>query len=90
MALEQGEAAAEELIIVEQDKVCISVTLCHPFGIGSGVCSTMMRGAAIVLPAVGGIEGCGVPSERAAATFDVLENEKCTLLFSGIFASTLC
>ena len=35
-----------------------------------------------MLPAVGGIQGCGVPSERAAATFDALETEKCTLLFA--------
>ena len=82
MAIQQGEQAAEELVIVEQDKVCISITLCHPFGIGSAVTSTMLRGAAIVLPAVGGIQGCGVPSERAEATFEVLENEKCTLLFA--------
>ena len=36
----------------------------------------------MVLPAVGGIQGCGVPSERAAATFEVLESERCTLLFA--------
>ena len=80
-ALQQGQEAARELTISENDRVCISITLCHPFGIGSGVCSTLMSGATIVLPAVGGIQGCGVPSERAAATLDTLENENCSLLF---------
>ncbi|KAL3784578.1 hypothetical protein ACHAWO_005884 [Cyclotella atomus] len=82
MALEQGRAAAEELVMTEQDVVCVSITLCHAFGIGSAVCSALERGASIVLPAVGGIQGCGVPSERAGATFEVLESEKCTLLFA--------
>lgn len=81
-ALAHGREAAEELIMIEDDVVCISVTLCHPFGMGSAVCSALERGASIVLPAVGGIQGCGVPSERATATFDVLESEKCTLLFA--------
>ena len=81
-ALEQGRMAADELTMTENDVVCISITLCHPFGIGSGVCSALHRGACIVLPAVGGIQGCGVPSERARATLDVLESEKCTLLFA--------
>lgn len=81
-ALAHGREAAEELFMVEDDVVCIAVTLCHPFGIGSAVCSTLERGASIVLPAVGGIQGCGVPSERAEATFEVLEKEKCTLLFA--------
>lgn len=48
----------------------------------SGVCSAFSRGASIVLPAVGGIQGCGIPSERAKATHNVLESEKCTLLFA--------
>jgi hypothetical protein len=81
-ALEQGREAAEELVMTENDVVCISITLCHPFGMGSAVCSTFDRGASIILPAVGGIQGCGVPSERAKATFNVLESEKCTLLFA--------
>jgi acyl-CoA synthetase (AMP-forming)/AMP-acid ligase II len=82
MALEQGREAAEQLVMNEQDVVCVSITLCHAFGMGSAVCSALDRGASIVLPAVGGIQGCGVPSERAAATFQVLESEKCTLLFA--------
>jgi AMP-binding enzyme len=81
-ALHHADEAANELFIVEQDVVCISVTLGHPFGIGSAVGSCLLRGACIVLPAIGGIHGCGVPSERAAATFDVLESQKCTLLFA--------
>ena len=36
----------------------------------------------MVLPTVGGIHGCGDPKERAAATFEVLESEKSTLLFA--------
>lgn len=81
-ALEQGEDAAFELSMCVDDKVCISITLCHAFGIGSGVCSVFSRGATAVLPAVGGIQGCGVPSERAAATLQVLKDEQCTLLFA--------
>jgi acyl-CoA synthetase (AMP-forming)/AMP-acid ligase II len=81
-ALEQGEEAAWELSMYEDDVVCVSVTLCHAFGIGSAVSSAWTRGAVVALPAVGGIQGCGVPSERAAATLEVLEKEKCTLLFA--------
>jgi len=81
-ALEQGEDAAFELSMCEDDNVCVSITLCHAFGMGSGVCSAFTRGATVVLPAVGGIQGCGVPSERAAATLQVLKDEKCTLLFA--------
>ena len=60
----------------------MSITLCHAFGIGSAVGSALLSGAAVVLPAVGGIRGCGVPAERAAATLSVLESEACTLLFA--------
>ena len=81
-ALEHGNEAAEQLLMTENDVVCISITLCHAFGMGSAVCSALGTGATIVLPAVGGIRGCGVPSERANATFEVLESEKCTLLFA--------
>jgi acyl-CoA synthetase (AMP-forming)/AMP-acid ligase II len=81
-ALKFGEDAAWELAMVEQDVVCISITLCHAFGMGSAVCSALHSGATMVLPSVGGIQGCGVPSERAKATFDALEQEKCTLLFA--------
>ena len=81
-ALKLGEEAAFQLAVHENDVVCVSVTLCHAFGMGSAVSSALMLGAAIALPAVGGIRGCGVPSERAAATLDVLQQEKCTLLFA--------
>jgi acyl-CoA synthetase (AMP-forming)/AMP-acid ligase II len=81
-ALKHGADAARELVMNDQDIVCVSITLFHPFGIGSAVCSTLSAGATIALPAVGGIQGCGVPSERAAATLETLESEKCTLLFA--------
>jgi hypothetical protein len=81
-ALELGETAAWELAMVPDDKVCISITLCHAFGMGSAVCSAIHSGATMVLPDVGGIHGCGVPSERALATFEALEHEQCTLLFA--------
>jgi len=81
-ALHHGLDAADQLKMTQEDVVCISITLCHAFGMGSAVCSALQRGSCIVLPAVGDIQGCGVPSERAKATFDVLESEKCTLLFA--------
>ena len=81
-ALQHGRDAVHALPVIEDDVVCVAVTLCHPFGIGSAVCSALLTGATLALPAVGGIQGCGVPSERAAATLDVLESEKCTLLFA--------
>lgn len=81
-ALEMGVDAAWEAAMVEEDVVCVAITLCHAFGMGSAVCSTLKEGATLVLPAVGGIRGCGVPSKRAEATLRVLESEKCTLLFA--------
>ena len=81
-ALQLGKEAANELKMTHDDKVCVSITLCHAFGMGSAVCSTLLSGATLVLPAVGGIQGCGVPSERAAATFQVLRDQKCSLLFA--------
>lgn len=81
-ALKLGEEAAFQLAVYEEDVVCVSVTLCHAFGMGSAVSSALMMGAAIVLPAVGGLHGCGVPSERAAGTLEVLKEEKCTLMFA--------
>lgn len=81
-ALELGADAAWEVAMVEEDSVCIAITLCHAFGMGSAVCSALKEGATIVLPAVGGIRGCGVPSQRAEATLQVLESEQCTLLFA--------
>jgi hypothetical protein len=81
-ALEMGTDAAWETAMIEEDVVCIAITLCHAFGMGSGVCSTIKEGATLVLPSVGGIRGCGVPSKRAESTLKVLESEKCTLLFA--------
>jgi len=81
-ALEHGMDAAKELNMTMEDVVCISITLCHPFGLGSAACSAFITGATVVLPAVGGILGCGVPSERAEATLKVLESEKCSLLIA--------
>jgi acyl-CoA synthetase (AMP-forming)/AMP-acid ligase II len=81
-ALEHGFDAKEQLSITDNDKVCVSVTLCHAFGMGSAVCGALTSGAAVVLPTVGGLHGCGVPTERAEATLQVLEDEKCTLLFA--------
>ena len=81
-ALEMGADAAWEIAMIEDDNVCVAITLCHAFGMGSAVCSTIQEGATLVLPSVGGIRGCGVPSKRAEATLHVLESEKCTLLFA--------
>jgi len=81
-AIQMGTDAAWEVAMIEDDVVCVAITLCHPFGMGSGVLSTFSTGATLVLPSVGGIRGCGVPSERAEATLNVLESEQCTLLFA--------
>ena len=87
-ALTHGEAMAcgadarARLGIAPADRVCVSITLCHAFGIGSAVGAALGAGAAVVLPAVGGIRGCGVPSQRAAVTREVLASEGCTLLFA--------
>merc|ERR1712129_51150 len=79
---EMGEDAKATLELTAEDRVCVSITLCHAFGVGSGVCSVLSAGATLVLPAVGGIRGCGVPQERAAACLKVLEEERVTVLFS--------
>lgn len=77
-----GEDASKVLHLTSDDKVCVSITLCHPFGIASGVSSVFHSGATLVLPAVGGIRGCGDPKERAEACLKVLEEEGCSVLFS--------
>ena len=51
-------------------------------GIGSAVTSAVMSGAAVVLPAVGGIKGCGDPKQRAGVTVEVLHETQSTLLFA--------
>ena len=81
-ALALGSNSAWELAMIDTDSICVGVTLCHAFGMGSAICGALESGASIVLPAVGGIKGCGVPSERAKATMQTLESEKCTLLFA--------
>lgn len=77
-----GEAAANKLEMVASDKVCVSITLCHSFGIASGVAAVFSRGATLVLPAVGGIRGCGNPSERAESTLQVMAATGATLLLA--------
>jgi non-ribosomal peptide synthetase component E (peptide arylation enzyme) len=77
-----GEQAARHLSLTAADRVCVSITLCHTFGIGSACSSALLNGAAIVLPAVGGIRGCGNPAQRAEATLSVLSGAKCSLLFA--------
>jgi hypothetical protein len=47
------------------DRVCVSITLYHAFGIGSACSAALLSGAAIVLPAVGGLQ---VKNRRAAVT----------------------
>lgn len=81
-ALYDGKQAHWNLAMSSDDIVCISVTLSHPFGIGSALCSTLLAGGTVALPGVGGIQGCGIPSQRASATYDTLQNENCTLLFA--------
>ena len=77
-----GRAAASELAMTHMDRACISITLCHAFGIGSAVGSALLSQAAIVLPAVGGIRGCGDPAQRAKVTRDVLSETSATLVFA--------
>lgn len=81
-ALRQGREMVNYLCMQTDDRVCVSVTLYHAFGIGSACSSALQVGAAIVLPAVGGLQGCGVPSQRSAATLQTLISQQCTLLFA--------
>jgi acyl-CoA synthetase (AMP-forming)/AMP-acid ligase II len=77
-----GAAAGAALGVRAGDVSCVSITLCHAFGIGSAVGSALQAGGAVLLPAVGGIRGCGDPKQRAAATRDVLYSSAATLLFA--------
>jgi hypothetical protein len=79
-AIELGEDAAARLKLTAADRVCCSVTLMHAFGIGSAVTSALVSGATVVLPAVGGIRGCGNPSQRAEVTVQVLSDVRATVL----------
>eukprot|EP00908_Phaeocystis_cordata_P012450 Transcript_23428.p1 GENE.Transcript_23428~~Transcript_23428.p1 ORF type:complete len:322 (-),score=124.57 Transcript_23428:77-1042(-) len=81
-AADLGEAAAARLEVAAADRACVSITLCHAFGMGSAVGSALRRGAAVVLPAVGGIRGCGDPAQRASVTLDVLEATGASVLFA--------
>ena len=80
-ALSLGAAAAERLELSESDRVCCSVTLMHAFGIASSICSALTAGGAVVLPAVGGIKGCGNPAQRAEVTLAVLAATEASVLF---------
>lgn len=80
-ALAQGAAAAKQLALTGEDRVCVAITLCHAFGT-SACAAALYSGAAIVLPAVGGIRGCGIPEQRAAVTLRVLAAERCSVLFA--------
>ena len=80
-ARDLGAAAAVKLGVVPDDRVCCSVTLMHAFGVGSAVCSALVSGASVVLPAVGGIRGCGDPKQRASVTAEVLASSQATVLF---------
>jgi len=81
---EMGAAARDRLAISAEDRVLVSITLCHAFGIGSAAGSALVAGAAIVLPGASGIRGCGSPGQRAQVTLEVLESQRCTLLFADV------
>lgn len=81
-AIKLGEAAADRLQIDASDRVCVSVTLFHAFGIGTAATSALCREAAVVLPAVGGIRGCGDPKQRSSVTLDVMRSERATIVFA--------
>ena len=77
-----AEDAATHLELSHLDTACVSITLCHAFGIGSAAAACLATGATLSLPNVDGITGCGVPSERAAATLLALETDDCTILYA--------
>mmetsp|Transcript_26509 Transcript_26509/g.53776 ORF Transcript_26509/g.53776 Transcript_26509/m.53776 type:complete len:142 (+) Transcript_26509:278-703(+) len=79
-----GAAAKERLAITPDDRVLVSITLCHAFGIGSAVGSALLAGAAVVLPGASGIRGCGSPGQRAQVTLEVLASQRCSLLFADV------
>ena len=58
------------------------MTLFHAFGIGTAATSALCREAAVVLPAVGGIRGCGDPKRRSSVTLDVMRSERATIVFA--------
>lgn len=78
----QGQEMVDLLSMTQSDRVCVSISLYHAFGIGSACSAAFQSGSAIVLPAVGGLQGCGVPSQRATVTLQTMVSEQCTLLFA--------
>ena len=71
---ELAEDAVRHLELTPSDTACVSITLSHAFGIGSAAAACLSSGARISLPNVDGLHGCGVPSDRAAATLLALED----------------
>ena len=69
-----AEDAVRHLELTPSDTACVSITLSHAFGIGSAAAACLSSGACISLPNVDGLHGCGVPSDRAAATLLALED----------------
>ena len=78
-AVQLGENLAAKLDVTSCDRVAVAITLYHQFS-HMAMNAIFSRGATLVLPAVGGLHGCGVPSQRAAATLSVMVEEKCSLL----------
>ena len=78
-AVELGARAADYLDIGGGDRVAIAITLYHQFS-HMAMNAAFSQGACVVLPAVGGLHGCGVPSQRAGVTLDVLAEQRCSLL----------
>ncbi|CAJ1394147.1 unnamed protein product [Effrenium voratum] len=78
-----GAAAKARLGIESEDRVLVSITLCHAFG-STAVSSAWLAGAAVVLPGASGIRGCGSPSQRAEATLSALVSERCSLLYADV------
>ncbi|CAE8706527.1 unnamed protein product [Polarella glacialis] len=80
-----GAAAAERLAVTAEDRVLVSISLCHAFGIGSAVGGAWLGGAAAVLPGAIGIQGCDSPSQLAEATLACLVSQRCSLLFVDVY-----
>lgn len=76
--------AKQKFNMTAADRVLVSITLCHAFGIGSAVGSAFLAGAAVVLPGSSGIRGCGSPTQRAQVTLGVLGSARCSILFADI------
>eukprot|EP00931_Biecheleriopsis_adriatica_P082061 TRINITY_DN55448_c0_g1_i1.p1 TRINITY_DN55448_c0_g1~~TRINITY_DN55448_c0_g1_i1.p1 ORF type:complete len:337 (-),score=57.22 TRINITY_DN55448_c0_g1_i1:142-1152(-) len=79
-----GADACNQLGLTAADRVLVSITLCHAFGIGSAVGAAFTAGSAVVLPGASGIRGCGSPTQRAEVTLKVLASEQCTILFADV------